>query len=99
MSKLPAALRAELAKLDCEQMLELLGEIVQPSIHTPFADMTDEFADALLPVEQAYSAAYKSLEAVVTGENVDPEAVFWNEADRRYDEARDAAITEIDLPY
>lgn len=100
-TKLNAVLRAELAKLDAEQMLELLGEIVQPSIDTPFAVEDDAFTDALLPVEQAYSAAFAGLQAAALGEDTDPDAKFWNEADRRYDEARDARadITDRDLPY
>ena len=98
-TKLPLALRNELAKLDAEQVLELLGEIVQPSIATPFADLPEDFADALLPVEQAYSGAFASLQSIALGEDADPDAAFWNEADRRYDERRDADITERDLPY
>jgi hypothetical protein len=98
MTKLNPALRAELAKLDAEQVFELLGEIVQPSIGTPFTVEDDAFTDALAPIEAAYDAAYKGLAAIVSGEDADPEAAFWAEADYRYEQRRDE-IAERDLPY
>lgn len=98
MSKLPAALRAELAKLDAEQVLDLLGEIVQPSIDTPFTVEDDAFMGALAPIEAAYDAAYEGLAAIVSGEDADPEAELWDEADYRYEQRRDK-IAERDIPY
>lgn len=83
------ALRAELGKLDVAQILSLLGEIVEPSIYTPF-DYDEDFQEGLGPVTSAYQDAYKSLACIVAGEHGDPEAAYWNEADYRYDESRDA---------
>jgi hypothetical protein len=63
MSAFSPLLKAELAKLDQEQILSLLGEIVEPSIHTPFDvdALSDDFMEALDPVTAAYRAAYARL--------------------------------------
>ena len=67
-------LRAELGKLDIEQILSLLGEILEPSIHTPF-DYDEDFADALIPVIAAYRDAYDDLACVAAGEHIEPAPV------------------------
>ena len=77
-------LRTELSKLDDEQIAVLLGEILEPSINTPFT-MGDDLIDAMAPISAAYVAAYP----LIT--EPDPDAEFWNEADHRYDERRDEA--------
>lgn len=63
MNRLSDTLIAELGKLDRSQLLHLLGEIVEPSIHTPFAAdaQTDDFLEELEPVTAAYRAAYARL--------------------------------------
>lgn len=62
-SELSPTLRAELGKLNEAQILNLLGEIVEPSWQTPFDInyLDEQFQDALLPVEKAYQAAYPQL--------------------------------------
>lgn len=63
-------LRAELARLDLEQMLKLLGEIVEPSIYSPFTAEDDVFTDALEPVREAYCNAYRELAYVAAGDHL-----------------------------
>jgi hypothetical protein len=58
---------AELGKLDHQQILTLLGEIVEPSIYTPF-DTSEDFDEALEPITVAYRAAYAKLNAIAGGE-------------------------------
>lgn len=62
---LTTTLRNELAKLDPAGILELLGEIVEPSIKSPFdaAAFSDDFDDALHPVKCTYIDAYDALVA------------------------------------
>jgi hypothetical protein len=62
-ARLSPALVAELGKLNRAQLLDLLGEIVEPSIHTPFADdaQSEDFLEELEPVTAAYRAAYARL--------------------------------------
>lgn len=79
-----STLRAELAKLDDEQIATLLGEILEPSIETPFT-MGDDLIDAMAPISAAYVTAYPLFC------EPDPDAALWNEADPRYDERRDEA--------
>jgi hypothetical protein len=62
-----ATLIAELRKLDDEQILTLLGEIVEPSIYTPF-DTSEDFDEALEPITDAYRAAYAKLNAIAGGD-------------------------------
>lgn len=57
---LPQSLRAQLATLDDAQIVELLGEILDASIASPFRT-SDELYDALMPVSAAYRAAYDTL--------------------------------------
>lgn len=68
MADIPATLRTELEKLNTEQVLLLLGKILQPTLRGPLSHIPDEFFDALWKVEQAFNAAYKQLEFVATGE-------------------------------
>ena len=68
------ALRAELGKLDETGILDLLGEILEPSIISPF-DYSEDFADALIPAIKAYHAAYKDLACVAAGEHIEPAPV------------------------
>ena len=63
--RLPTALCAELAKLTEAQVLTLLGEIVEPSFHTPFRT-DEEFDEALAPITEAYRGAYNRLSAIAT---------------------------------
>lgn len=79
-----ATLRAELAKLDDEQIGDLLGEILEPSINTPFT-MGDDLIDAMAPISAAYVAAYP----LIT--EPDPDASLWANADRLHDERGDEA--------
>ncbi len=85
MSALSPALRTELVKLTLAQQLDLLGELVEPSIRTPFdtnGDQQDEWFDVLAPVTEAYVAAFRALQAVA-----DPQPLSgWHDdaADRRY---------------
>ena len=61
------ALRAELGKLDVAQILDLLGEIVEPSIYTPF-DYDEDFQETLSPVTDAYRETYSRLVYAASGE-------------------------------
>ena len=73
------ALRAELGKLDVAQILSLLGEIVEPSIHTPF-DYDEDFQETLSPVTDAYRDAYKSLAYVAAGDHIESPQVGFRRA-------------------
>jgi hypothetical protein len=64
---LSPTLRAELAKMNDAEILHLLGEIINPSINSPF-ETSDDLNDELIPVNEAYCEAYRSLEYVVSGE-------------------------------
>lgn len=89
------ALRDELGKLDREQLLQLLGEIVEPSIHTPFDAyaQSEDFMDELEPITAAYRAAYARL---AWQEETDAERRA-NEADWRRDDLESylAPVTRI----
>lgn len=92
-STLTADQRRILATLDVRQILEVLGEIVQPSIVCPFSVLldADDFCDALAPVERAYSEAFDALKAAADGV-VDPDEAKWAEADFRYEMMRDREL-------
>lgn len=87
---LSTTLRAQLAHLDAGQVLELLGEILEPSVNSPFTFDNDAFFDALEPVGAAYIAAFRRLRAAADGDAIDHDASFFDAVDRAYDERRDA---------
>jgi len=80
---LSPTLLAELHKLDDEQIADLLGEILDPSVHCPF-DASEGLLDAMAPISAAYRAAYP------LWSEPDPDAGIGNAADRAYDERRSA---------
>lgn len=52
----PDALR-ELKTLNDAEIADLLGEILEPSILTPF-NQSEDLMDAMAPISRAYRAAY-----------------------------------------
>lgn len=88
-TRLNPLLRAQLAQLDAEQVLELLGEILDPSVDNPFRYDNEQFDDALHRVTAAYQASYGRLRDAAEGRCADPDASFFDRADRLYDETRD----------
>lgn len=89
-TRLSPALRAQLSQLDAGQVLELLGEILEPSADSPFAIDNDAFFDALEPVGAAYIAEARRLQIAADGGADDPDASFFDAVDRAYDARRDA---------
>ena len=88
---------AELAKLDDAAILTLLGEIVEPSIHTPFAT-SEAFDDALTPVTDAYRDAYDHLVNAVNWGGVECLACghdCYGACDAAYDAGCLAPVTRI----
>ena len=65
--KLPPAAVAELRKLTPEQVVTLLGEILEPSRNSPF-DLSDDLMDAMLSTSQQYRFMYESIAAAARGE-------------------------------
>lgn len=88
-TRLNPLLRAQLAQLGAEQVLELLGEILEPSIDNPFRYDNEQFDDALHRVTAAYQASYGRLRDAAEGLHADPDASFFDRVDRLYDETRD----------
>jgi hypothetical protein len=59
---------AELKKLSPEERFDLLGQLLEPSIHSPFDhdwDEEDAVTDALAPIADAYRLAYADVRAVL----------------------------------
>ena len=69
-------LHAALRNASTSEILWALGEILEPSYNGPFANSyggdddatTDTFMDALVPVIEAYSKAYRGLANIITSE-------------------------------
>lgn len=61
---LSAQTRAELAMLDDAAIFSLLGDILDPGTSSPF-DMSDDMADALLPITEAYRDAFRAVSAAL----------------------------------
>ena len=68
MADLPDALRAELAKLDMEQILALLCELFNPTMDGPFSNVTERFSEELAVVDVAFEKAYRRLDAAARRE-------------------------------
>ena len=96
-TRLNPLLRAQLAQIDAGQVLELLGEILEPSVNSPFTLDNDAFFDALEPVGAAYIAAFRRLRAAADGDAIDHDASFFDAVDRAYDERRDALCGRASL--
>lgn len=96
-TRLNPLLRAQLAQLDAEQVLELLGEILEPSADSPFTLDNDAFFDALEPVGAAYIAEARRLQIAAEGGADDPDASFFDAVDRAYDARRDALCGRASL--
>ena len=89
--QLSPTLRAELAKLDAAGIIDLLGEILEPSIKSPITVCDDAFDDALHPVKCAFIDAYDAL-TVAASPAIDPDAALYARADYLYECARDARM-------
>lgn len=74
------ALRAELHRLTPADRFTLLGELLEPSLNSPFDhDFAEEDAvtDALMPVLAAFSAAYDDVRAVLDEAVAGPGRPVW----------------------
>jgi hypothetical protein len=56
-------LRAELAELTDAQIFDLLGEILEPSVNSPFDGQSEDLSEALEPITAAYCDAFKAVQA------------------------------------
>lgn len=76
-------------KLDAAEVVEVLGWIVQPDIHSPVDWENDALIDALSPIEKAYSAAFADIADALNPTPISRAEREADEADYRYEEYRD----------
>jgi len=67
--KLPSALVSELRKLNAEQVVTLLGDILDPGWSSPF-DLSDEMGDALFDTARQFRADFALIEATAEAERI-----------------------------
>ena len=90
---IPATFRAAFAALEPQDVLTVLSWILEPGQGDPSPDMPDAWLDATLPLTKAYQAAYSEMEcSVADGSEFWGDDRWADEADYRYDIAREAAM-------